>query len=139
MPPLERALCHHRILPSRCTSTETTAGVMEPREMPAAKLFDLTGKVALVTGASSGLGARFAEVLAENGAAVALLARRTDRLAAVKARIEAAGGRALAIGGDVLERGAMLRAFDTAEKAFGTVDVLVNNAGVVPAGRAVEL
>ena len=107
--------------------------------MTAAKLFDLAGKVALVTGASSGLGARFAEVLAENGAAVALLARRTDRLAAVKARIEAAGGRAVAIGGDVLERGAMLRAFDTAEKAFGTVDVLVNNAGVVHAGRAVEL
>ncbi len=107
--------------------------------MTAAKLFDLAGKVALVTGASSGLGARFAEVLAENGAAVALLARRTDRLAAVKARIEAAGGRAVAIGGDVLERGAMLRAFDTAEKTFGTVDILVNNAGVVHAGRAVEL
>ncbi len=107
--------------------------------MTAAKLFDLTGKVALVTGASSGLGARFAEMLAENGAAVALLARRTDRLAAVQARIEAAGGRAVAIAGDVLERGAMLRAFDTAEKTFGTVDILVNNAGVVHAGRAVEL
>src|SRR6266700_3819990 len=139
MPPLERALCHHHILPSRCTSMEMAAALMEARAMTAAKLFDLTGKVALVTGASSGLGARFAEMLAENGAAVALLARRTDRLAAVQARIEAAGGRAVAIAGDVLERGAMLRAFDTAEKTFGTVDILVNNAGVVHAGRAVEL
>ena len=60
--------------------------------MKAAQLFDLTGRVALVTGASSGLGARFAQVLAANGAAVALVARRADRLAAVKARIEKAGG-----------------------------------------------
>ena len=58
--------------------------------MTAAEIFDLTGKVALVTGASSGLGVRFAEVLAENGAAVALVARRADRLAALKARIEPA-------------------------------------------------
>ena len=65
--------------------------------MSAADIFDLKGRVALVTGASSGLGVRFAEVLAENGAAVALVARRADRLAAVKARIEAAGGRAVAI------------------------------------------
>ena len=54
--------------------------------MSAAKLFDLTGQVALVTGASSGLGVRFAQVLAEAGAAVALVARRADRLAAVRAR-----------------------------------------------------
>ena len=73
---------------------------------------------------------RFAEVLAENGAAVALVARRADRLAAVKARIEAAGGRAVAIEADVLDRNAMARAFDEAEKAFGTVTILVNNAGV---------
>jgi short-subunit dehydrogenase len=64
--------------------------------MTAAQIFDLAGKVALVTGASSGLGVRFAEVLAENGAAVALVARRADRLAALKGRIEQAGGRAVA-------------------------------------------
>jgi 3-oxoacyl-[acyl-carrier protein] reductase len=105
----------------------------------AAQIFDLTGKIALVTGASSGLGVRFAEVLAQNGASVALAARRADRVASVKARIEASGGRALAIEADVRDRTAMLRAFDAAEKAFGTVTILVNNAGVTDTGRAVEL
>jgi NAD(P)-dependent dehydrogenase (short-subunit alcohol dehydrogenase family) len=101
-------------------------------------LFDLTGQVALVTGASSGLGVRFAQVLAEAGAAVVLVARRADRLAAVKAAIEQTGGRALAIAADVTDRDGMTRAFDAAEQAFGTVSVLVNNAGVVASGRAVE-
>ena len=107
--------------------------------MTAAQIFDLTHKVALVTGASSGLGARFAEVLAENGAAVTLVARRADRLAALKAQIEKSGGRALAIEADVCDRTAMRRAFDAAEQAFGTVTILINNAGVVQSGRAVEL
>jgi NAD(P)-dependent dehydrogenase (short-subunit alcohol dehydrogenase family) len=107
--------------------------------MKASELFDLTGRVALVTGASSGLGVQFAEVLAENGAAVALVARRLDRLSGVKARIEAAGGRAIAVEADVLDRAAMVRAFDVVEAAFGTVTVLVNNAGVAHAGRAVEM
>ena len=107
--------------------------------MTAAELFNLKGRVALVTGASSGLGVRFAEVLAREGAPVALVARRTDRLAALRTRIEAAGGRAIAIGADVLDRKAMTRAFDEAEKAFGTVTILVNNAGVAHSGRALEL
>jgi len=107
--------------------------------MSAAQIFDLSGKVALVTGASSGLGVRFAECLAENGAAVALVARRADRIAALKERIEKSGGRAVAIEADVRDHSAMARAFDAAEKAFGTVTILVNNAGVVHAGRAVEL
>jgi 3-oxoacyl-[acyl-carrier protein] reductase len=107
--------------------------------MEAAQIFDLTGKVALVTGASSGLGVRFAEVLAENGAASVLVARRADRLAALARRIEAAGGRALAVEADVCDRAQMAAAFDAAEKAFGTVTVLVNNAGVAHSGRAIEL
>jgi len=105
----------------------------------AADLFNLAGRVALVTGASSGLGARFADVLAENGAAVALVARRVERLAEAKKRIQAAGGRAVAIEGDVTDRASMARAFDQAEKAFGTVTILVNNAGVAHSNRAVEL
>jgi 3-oxoacyl-[acyl-carrier protein] reductase len=107
--------------------------------MKAAALFDLTGEVALVTGASSGLGVRFAEVLAANGAAVALVARRRERLDAVKARIEAAGGRAIVAGADVLDRAAMVRAFEAVEQVFGTVSILVNNAGVAHSDRAVEL
>ena len=93
----------------------------------------------MVTGASSGLGVRFAEVLAGAGAAVALVARRTDRLAAVKARIEKAGGRALAIPADVVDRDAMRKAFDAAQAAFGCVSVLINNAGIAHSTRAVEL
>jgi len=107
--------------------------------MAAADIFDLTGRVALVTGASSGLGVRFAEVLAENGATVVLVARRAQRLSAVAATIESAGGRAIAIEADVRDRAAMQAAFDAAEKAFGTVTILVNNAGVAHAGRALEM
>src|SRR5215470_15335498 len=107
--------------------------------MKAAELFDLSGRVALVTGASSGLGARFAAVLAANGAQVALVARRADRLVALKERIEQLGGRAVAIEADVLDRAAMTRAFDVAEQAFGTVRIVVNNAGVAHASRAVDL
>ncbi len=107
--------------------------------MKAADIFNLTGRVALVTGASSGLGARFADVLAANGAAVALVARRKDRIAAAQAKIEKAGGRAVAIEGDVTDRASMARAFDAAEKALGTVTILVNNAGVAHSTRAVEL
>jgi NAD(P)-dependent dehydrogenase (short-subunit alcohol dehydrogenase family) len=107
--------------------------------MSAAQIFDLHGKVALVTGASSGLGVRFAECLAENGAAVVLVARRADRLAGLQARIEKSGGRALAVEADVRDRAAMAAAFDAAEQSFGTVTILVNNAGVAHAGRAVEM
>src|SRR5258706_14924288 len=75
--------------------------------MTAAQLFDIKGRVALVTGASSGLGLRFAEVLAGESAPVAVVARRADRLAALKAPIEDAGGRALAVAPRVTDRPAM--------------------------------
>jgi 3-oxoacyl-[acyl-carrier protein] reductase len=108
--------------------------------MKAADMFDLRGRVALVTGASSGLGQQFARALADNGAAIALVARRTDRLDALKKEIEAKGGKAAAIEADVTDRTAMARAFDAAEKAFGTVTILVNNAGVAQSStRAIEV
>jgi 3-oxoacyl-[acyl-carrier protein] reductase len=115
------------------------SGAMPGETMSAAEIFDLSGKVALVTGASSGLGERFAEVLAENGASVVLVARRADRLAVLKAGIEKAGGKAIAVEADVRDRAAMQAAFDAAEKSFGTVTILVNNAGVAHGGRAVEM
>src|ERR1039457_4698262 len=108
--------------------------------MKAAEMFSLKGRVALVTGASSGLGTQFAKALADNGAAVAVGAGRGDRLADMKKAIEAAGGRAVAIEADVTDRAAMTRAFDAAEKAFGTVTILVNNAGIAQSSkRAIEV
>ena len=107
--------------------------------MKAAEMFSLKGRVALVTGASSGLGVQFAKALAENGAALALVARRADRLKSLKDEIESKGGKAVAIEADVTDRAAMTRAFDAAEKALGTVTILVNNAGIAHGGRAVEL
>lgn len=102
-------------------------------------MFSLTGRVALVTGASSGLGTQFAKALADNGAAVTLVARRADRLKALKDEIESKGRKAVAVEADVTDHVAMVRAFDVAEKAFGTVTILVNNAGIAHGGRAVEM
>lgn len=107
--------------------------------MKAADMFSLKGRVALVTGASSGLGTQFAKALADNGAAVVLVARRADRLKALKDEIESKGGKAIAADADVTDSAAMTRAFDAAEKAFGTVTILVNNAGIAHGGRAVEM
>ncbi len=97
---------------------------------------DLTGQVALVTGASSGLGLRFAKVLAAAGAKVALAARRVDRLEALAAQIKAAGGEAIAIAMDATDADQLIAAVAQAEAAFGTVTILVNNAGIPDAQRA---
>ena len=111
----------------------------ERAAMKAADMFNLAGRVALVTGASSGLGQQFARALADNGAAVALVARRAERLTAFKAELEKLGAKAVAIEADVTDRAAMIRAFDQAESAFGTVTILVNNAGVAHSGRALDM
>ncbi|XKE47318.1 3-oxoacyl-ACP reductase FabG [Halomonas organivorans] len=95
-----------------------------------ASRFSLEGRTALVTGASSGLGRHFATVLAEAGARVVVGARRRDRLEALVAEIEAAGGQALAVNLDVTDATSVAAAFDIAEDEFGTVDLLVNNAGL---------
>ena len=97
---------------------------------------DLSGRVALVTGASSGLGHRFAQVIAASGAKVAIAARRVDRLQNLAEEIRAAGGAAEAIALDMRDNDSMMRAVDQAESALGTVDILVNNAGVPDAQRA---
>src|SRR5262249_60649092 len=107
--------------------------------MAASELFNRAGRVALVTGASSGLGERFAEVLAEVGAAVVLVARRADRLDAVAARIGKAGGKALAVAADVRDHDAMAGAFRPRARAFCTVDNLVHKGGGGDAHRAQEL
>jgi len=94
------------------------------------KRFDLTGKVALVTGASSGLGVHFARTLGAAGASVVIAARRADRLASLQAELQAAGDRAAAVDLDVQSAESIAAAFDTAEKALGPIDIVVNNAGI---------
>ena len=96
-------------------------------------MLSLTGKTALVTGASSGLGAHFARVLAGAGAAVALGARRLDRLRQLEAEIRSAGGNACAVELDVTDQASVGRAFDAAQAVAGPITVLINNAGV-PSG-----
>lgn len=90
----------------------------------------LDGKTALVTGASSGLGERFTQVLAEAGARVAIAARRMDRLKELRATIEAAGGECFAVSVDVTDCASIEAAVATTERDFGPIDVLVNNSGV---------
>jgi NAD(P)-dependent dehydrogenase (short-subunit alcohol dehydrogenase family) len=97
---------------------------------------DLTGQTALVTGASSGLGARFARVLAKAGAKVAIAARRLDRLEALAAEIRAEGGIAEPFALDVTDSAALIDTVAKAEAALGTVSILINNAGIPDAQRA---
>ncbi len=97
------------------------------------------GKVALVTGASSGLGARFAKVLAEAGATVVLAARRTDRLKELRAEIESAGGAARLVSLDVTDHDSIKSAIAHAETEAGPIDILVNNSGVSTTGRLVDV
>jgi NAD(P)-dependent dehydrogenase (short-subunit alcohol dehydrogenase family) len=102
-------------------------------------LFRLDGRVALVTGASSGLGAHFGRVLAEAGAAVGLVARRGDRIAELAGEIDAAGGKALAITADVTRDADVTRAFTEIEAKLGVADIIVNNAGVVRNAPCLDL
>ncbi|WP_235736385.1 SDR family NAD(P)-dependent oxidoreductase [Nocardioides alcanivorans] len=97
---------------------------------------ELAGQVALVTGAGTGLGRRFAVTLAAAGAAVAVCGRRLEPLAAVVEEIEGAGGRALAVALDVRDPAAIVAAVDLVEAELGPVTILVNNAGIPDARRA---
>ncbi len=101
------------------------------------ELFGLGGKVAVVTGASSGLGIEFARVFAAAGANVALMARREDRLRETAAAIEKDFGvTALPVAVDICDRAACKQAFEQADKSLGRIDILMNNAGISPTGRA---
>jgi len=100
---------------------------------------NLKEKVALVTGASSGLGARFARVLAANGALTVLAARRVERLKDLRAEIEAAGGAAHVVALDVTEPDSIREAVDRTEREVGPIDILVNNSGVSTTQRLVDV
>jgi len=104
-----------------------------------AERFSLQGRRALVTGASGSLGARFAEVLAGAGAAVALAARRTEAMEPLAQRLSAAGGRAAVIALDVTRADSVAAAFEAAEGALaGTVDIVINNSGIAQPGSALD-
>ena len=101
--------------------------------------FSLAGRTALITGASSGLGAHFARLFAKAGANIVLGARRADKVAALAAELTAAGTGALAISLDVTDEASLKAAYDAAEARFGTVDTIIANAGTSAAGRSTEI
>ncbi|MGZ5235149.1 MAG: SDR family oxidoreductase [Caldimonas sp.] len=100
---------------------------------------DLSGRVALVTGASSGLGAQFARVLARAGAGVALAGRRVERLKTLRAEIEAAGGDAHVVRLDVTDHDSIKSAVAHTETEMGTIDILINNSGVATTQKLVDV
>jgi NAD(P)-dependent dehydrogenase (short-subunit alcohol dehydrogenase family) len=100
---------------------------------------DLSGRVALVTGASSGLGMQFAKVLAAAGAGVVLAARRVERLKTLRAEIEADDGDAHVVGMDVTDIDSIRAAVAHAETEMGTIDILVNNSGVSTTQRLTDV
>lgn len=100
---------------------------------------DLAGQVALVTGTTSGLGARFARVLAACGAKVALTGRRVDRLDSLAEEIRAAGGDCLPLALDMMDRQSIRNVVEEVEGHLGTITILVNNAGIPDAQHAVKM
>ena len=103
------------------------------------KQFDLTGKVVLVTGASSGLGVHFARTLAAAGASVAIAARRAERLASLQAELQSSGRKAVAVELDVQSGDSITAAFAAVEEALGPIDIVVNNAGISIVRPALEM
>jgi NAD(P)-dependent dehydrogenase (short-subunit alcohol dehydrogenase family) len=101
--------------------------------------YDLRGRVVLVTGASSGIGAHFARILARAGAKVVLAARRMEQLDQLCAEIANDGGEALAVRLDVSDEGSTVAAYDTAERALGPVNTVIANAGMSVPGSALGL
>lgn len=104
-----------------------------------APAFRLDGRTALVAGASSGLGAGFARLLAAAGARVVMGARRGDRVEALAGELRAAGGEAHAVTLEVSDGASVAAAFDAAEERFGSVDTVIANAGTAAGGRSTEV
>jgi 3-oxoacyl-[acyl-carrier protein] reductase len=100
--------------------------------------FDLSGRIAVVTGASQGLGRRFATVLAEHGAAVGLAARQLDKLIELERKIADGGGRVASVALDVTDLASIERALASIEDVLGPIDVLINNAGVAVSKGVLE-
>ncbi|WP_284620091.1 SDR family oxidoreductase [Aquabacterium humicola] len=100
---------------------------------------DLSGRVAFVTGASSGLGAQFARTLSAAGAGVVLAARRVERLKTLRAELESLGGDAHVVGLDVTDPESIKAAVAHAETEMGTIDILVNNSGVSTTQKLVDV
>ncbi len=102
-------------------------------------LFDLSGKVAVVTGASSGIGIQVAKAYEEQGASVALFARRYEKLEAVAKEIKALGRKALPVQCDVTQEDQVIRAIDKVIEEFGKIDILMNNAGTASNEQAIAV
>lgn len=100
---------------------------------------DLTGRVAVVTGASSGLGYEYSKALAENGAKIAAFARRTEKLEKLKEEIEQAGGTCLPVQCDITKEEDVIAGVKKTVEAFGKIDILVNNAGAITVCPAEDL
>ncbi|MWT08512.1 SDR family NAD(P)-dependent oxidoreductase, partial [Escherichia coli] len=100
---------------------------------------ELNGKVALITGASSGIGASTAKKLAEQGVRVGLAARRLDRLQALVSEIEAAGGEAMALAMDVTDPASVNKGVEALHKRYGHIDIAFNNAGLMPISNIASL
>jgi len=100
---------------------------------------DLSGRVMLVTGASSGLGYRFAQIAAAHGARVVAAARRIEQLQQLQSEVESRGGQLLPVRVDVADEGSVMAGYDAAQEAFGPVDTVIANAGVNLGGSALRL
>ncbi|MBL8629542.1 MAG: SDR family oxidoreductase [Rhodospirillaceae bacterium] len=102
-------------------------------------MFNLKGRRALITGASSGIGKHFAKVLAQHGATVVIAARRKDKLDDTAAAIRSAGGTVAVVEMDVSNGKSIVAGVDAAEQAVGLIDILVNNAGIIGTKSAVDM
>jgi NAD(P)-dependent dehydrogenase (short-subunit alcohol dehydrogenase family) len=125
--------CNHNV------SDQWLGQLQEEKEYFVGIELNFEGKTALITGASSGLGARFAKVLAKAGAQVVLASRRVERLKELRAEIEADGGAAHVVALDVTDYASIKSAIAHAETEAGAIDILVNNSGVSTTQRLIDV